>query len=162
MESYFKGFIVEYIEQNKNSEADDLAKAAARNTPMPPDVFYQVLEDASVKTPLPESRLINIIEWEDWRAPIIAYLHHYYELDNTAEKIRMQQRAKAYQIVNNNLYKTSVLGPLMRCLNKAKGQDILSEVHTGICGGHISACALAAKVLRKVSIGQQWLPPPPN
>jgi hypothetical protein len=62
MESYFKGFIVEYIEQNKNSEADDLAKAAARNTPMPPDVFYQVLEDASVKTPLPEPRLINIIE----------------------------------------------------------------------------------------------------
>jgi ribonuclease HI len=46
MENYFNGFTVEYIKQNKNTEADDLANAAARNTPMPPDVFYQVLEDA--------------------------------------------------------------------------------------------------------------------
>jgi hypothetical protein len=28
MESYFKGFTVEYIERNKNTEAGDLAKAA--------------------------------------------------------------------------------------------------------------------------------------
>jgi hypothetical protein len=32
MESYFKGFTVEYIEHNKNIEADNLAKAAAHNT----------------------------------------------------------------------------------------------------------------------------------
>jgi hypothetical protein len=70
---------------------------------MPPDVFYQVLEDALVKTPLPKPRLINIIEGEVWRAPIIAYLHHYYEPDDTTKKIRMQQWAKAYQIVDNNL-----------------------------------------------------------
>jgi ribonuclease HI len=90
MENYFKGFIVEYIERDKNTEADDLAKAAARNTQMPPDVFYQVLEDASVKILLPEPRLINIIEGEDWRAPIMAYLCHYYKADRTIEKIRMQ------------------------------------------------------------------------
>jgi hypothetical protein len=65
MESYFKGFTVEYIECNKNIEADDLAKDAARNTPMLVDVFFQVLEDASVKTTLPEPRIINIIEGED-------------------------------------------------------------------------------------------------
>jgi hypothetical protein len=50
MKSYFKGFMVEYIEWNKNKEADDLAKVLARNTPMLADVFFQVLEDASVKT----------------------------------------------------------------------------------------------------------------
>jgi hypothetical protein len=40
MENYFKAFIVEYIEQNKNDEADELAKVAARNTPMSADVFF--------------------------------------------------------------------------------------------------------------------------
>jgi ribonuclease HI len=40
MESYFKGFMVEYIERNKNSEVDELAKAAAPNTPLPADVFF--------------------------------------------------------------------------------------------------------------------------
>jgi ribonuclease HI len=40
MESYFKRLTVEYIERNKNTEADDLAKAAACSTPMPADVFF--------------------------------------------------------------------------------------------------------------------------
>jgi hypothetical protein len=89
MENYFKGFMVEYIERNKNTKADDLAKAVARNILMPAVIFFEVLEDASVKTVLPEPRLINIIKGEDWRAPIMAYLHHYYELDSTNEQIRM-------------------------------------------------------------------------
>jgi hypothetical protein len=65
MENYFKGFTVGYIERNKKTKADELAKDDARNTLMPSDVFYQVLEDTSVKIVLLEPRLINIIEGED-------------------------------------------------------------------------------------------------
>jgi ribonuclease HI len=43
MESYFKGFTVEHIKRNKNGKADDLAKATARNTPMPTDMFFHVI-----------------------------------------------------------------------------------------------------------------------
>jgi hypothetical protein len=89
MESYFKGFTLGHIGRNKNAEADDLAKAAACNAPMPTDVFFQVIEDASVRTILPEPRLINIIEGQDWRNQIMAYLHHYYKPDNKNEQIRM-------------------------------------------------------------------------
>jgi hypothetical protein len=39
MENYFKGFTVEHVDRNKNTEADELAKAAAHNTPLPVDVF---------------------------------------------------------------------------------------------------------------------------
>jgi hypothetical protein len=58
----------------------------------------------------------------------------------------MQQRAKAYQIVDNELYKASIFGPLLRCISKAEGQELLSEIHAGIYGGHIGAIFLAAKV----------------
>jgi hypothetical protein len=34
----------------------------------------------------------------------------------------------------------------MSCI-KIEGQEILQEVHAGICGGHIGARAIAAKVL---------------
>jgi hypothetical protein len=61
----------------------------------------------------------------------------------------LQQRAKDYHIVGNELYKTSVSGPLFRCISKTEGQEILQEVHAGICGGHIGARALAAKFLRQ-------------
>jgi hypothetical protein len=43
----------------------------------------------------------------------MAYLNHYYKLDSTTKKIRMQQWARAYQIVNNNLYKAFISGPLL-------------------------------------------------
>jgi hypothetical protein len=61
----------------------------------------------------------------------------------------MKQRTKDYHIVDKELYKTSVSGPLLRCIAKVEGQEILQEVHIGICGGHIGARALAAKVMRQ-------------
>jgi hypothetical protein len=56
---------MEYIEQNKNTEADKLAKAAAHNISLSTDVFFQVIEGASVKMIDLEPRLINVIEGED-------------------------------------------------------------------------------------------------
>jgi hypothetical protein len=74
----------------------------------------------------------------------MAYLRHYYESDSTVERTRMQQRARSYQIVDNDLYKISISVPLLRCVSKAEGQEILSKIHVGTCGGHIGASALAA------------------
>jgi hypothetical protein len=91
MENYFKGFTVEYIERNKNTEANDLAKFVAYKILMLTVISSQVLEDASVKIVISEPRLINIIEGEDWRASKMAYHHHYYKPDSPNEQIRMQQ-----------------------------------------------------------------------
>jgi hypothetical protein len=90
MENFFKGFTVEYIDRNKNARANELAKAVARNTPLPVDVFLQIISDASIKTIKPEPKVINIIRGKDWRALIIVYICHYYEPDTTVEQTRMQ------------------------------------------------------------------------
>jgi hypothetical protein len=71
----------------------------------------------------------------------MVYLCHYYEPDNTMLQIRMQQRTQTYQIVDNDLYKISVSGPLLRYISKEEGQQILSGVHAGVCRGHIGARA---------------------
>jgi hypothetical protein len=91
MECYFKDFIVEHIERTKNAKDDELVKVAARNTPLPADIFFQVTSNASIKTFRVEHRVIKLIEGEDWHTSIMAYLHHYYEPDNVAEHTRMQQ-----------------------------------------------------------------------
>jgi hypothetical protein len=70
--------------------------------------------------------MVNIIQGEDWRASIMAYLHNHYEPNSRAEMIRMQQRVKAYQIIGEELYKTSVIGPLLRYLSKDEGKDLLN------------------------------------
>jgi hypothetical protein len=87
----------------------------------------------------------------------MANTHHYYKPDSKNKQIGMQQCTKYYQTASNVLYKTSILGPLLYCISKIKGQEILQKVHAGICRGHISARAVAAKVLRKDFFGQQWL-----
>jgi hypothetical protein len=131
-----KGFTVEHIDR-KNAEVDELAKAPSQKIALPLGDFFQTIEDAYVKT---------IESTMSCTGPIIAYLRHDYEIDSNIDLIRMQQRAKAYQIINNELSNTSITGPLLHCLSKAEGKEMLSEIS---CGGHIGARALAAKVLRQ-------------
>jgi hypothetical protein len=66
MENFYKGFTIEHIERAKNTEADELAKATARKMVLPPDVFFQTIEDSSVKIVEPEKRMVNIVQGEDW------------------------------------------------------------------------------------------------
>jgi hypothetical protein len=79
-EKHFVGFTVKNISRNDNSDADELAKAAAQNSSLPQDVFYQILKQASIKTVQATSREVHIIKSEDWRAPIMAYLRGHYSL----------------------------------------------------------------------------------
>jgi hypothetical protein len=89
MENYFRGFFIEHIERRKNTEVDELAKGTTRKTRLPHDVFFQTLEDSSVKIVNTEPRTVNVIQGEDWRAPIMAYLHHHYEPDSKTKLLRM-------------------------------------------------------------------------
>jgi hypothetical protein len=67
----------------------------------------------------------------------MAYLHHYYEPDSNRESIRIQQRAKAYQIIVDELYKTAVTWPLLRYLSRDEGKELLAQIHSGMYGGHV-------------------------
>jgi hypothetical protein len=65
MKKKFRRFLEEHIEREKNTEADELAKGTARKTTLPPIVFFQTLEDSSVKTIEPKLRMVNVIQGED-------------------------------------------------------------------------------------------------
>jgi hypothetical protein len=65
MERFFKGFTVQYRERAKNAEADELAKAITKKATLPLDVFFQIVEDPSMKTIKPEPRMINVMQGED-------------------------------------------------------------------------------------------------
>jgi hypothetical protein len=77
MERHFKGYSVQHIPRDDNNEADKLAKAAARNQELPPDVFFEVIREPSIKEPRP--KIVNVVETTDWRAEIRAYRRGHYE-----------------------------------------------------------------------------------
>jgi ribonuclease HI len=77
MERQFKGYSVQHIPRDDNNEADKLAKAAARNQTMPPDVFFEIIKEPSIKEE--KAKIVSVVEIPDWRAEIMAYLRGHYE-----------------------------------------------------------------------------------
>jgi hypothetical protein len=64
-----------------------------------------------------------------WAQPIMSFLING-ELpaeEDTARRI--QRRAKAYTIINGELYKRSVTSVLQRCVGSEEGQEILRDIH---------------------------------
>jgi len=87
MEKYFLGFSIRSFSRTKNKQVDQLAKAAAQFDPLPPDVFFETLKQASVNCAEEPAKFINAITSEGWRAAIMAYLHgHFVPEDEKEEK----------------------------------------------------------------------------
>ena len=74
MEKYFLGFSVRSFPRLQNKQADVLAKAAAENDPLPPDMFSETLRSGSINCAEEPAKFVNAITSEDWRSTIMAYL----------------------------------------------------------------------------------------
>ena len=82
MEKYFLGFSVRSFPRAQNKQADILAKAAAKNQPLPPDVFFETLRHGSVNCAEETTKFVNAITSEDWRATVMAYLRGHFVLED--------------------------------------------------------------------------------
>jgi hypothetical protein len=135
MEKHFKGYSVQHIPRDDNNEADKLAKAAARNQELPPDVFFEIIREPSIKDS--RAKIMNVVETPDWRAEIMAYLRGHYEPQDELEEKRLKQRVRCYTVVNGELYKSGVTEPWLRCItsenrsgtSKGNSQRILWGAH---------------------------------
>jgi hypothetical protein len=101
MERHFKGYSVQHIPRDDNNNANKLAKVAARNQEMPPDVFFEIIKEPSIKEARP--KIVNIVETPDWTAEIMAYLRGHYELQDELREKRLNQRARGYAVINGEL-----------------------------------------------------------
>jgi ribonuclease HI len=149
IEGFFLRITTKPIPRTKNNEVDELAKAVAQGTSLPSDVFYEIISQPSVEVNFKAPKLINAIHSKDWRAPIMAYLKGYHELETKEEEKRMQQRVRGYKIINGELYKTSVIAPLLKCITISKGKQLLKEIHEGFCGSDNGPRALVGKAFRQ-------------
>ena len=68
----FLGFSVRSFPRIQNKQADVLAKAAAENDPLPPDVFFETLRSGSINCAEEPAKFVTAISSEDWRSTIMA------------------------------------------------------------------------------------------
>jgi hypothetical protein len=52
-------------------------------------------------------------------------------------------------MIIGELFKQGVCSPLMKCFSGAEGQELMKEIHAGMCGDHIGSRPLLVKVFRQ-------------
>ena len=129
LERRFEGFTLKHIPRSENAEADELAKAAANNLPLPPNTFYQILKAPATAETSKAPKPILYLQNEDWRKVITEFLEGKTTDEDEAKAARIQARARNYTIIDGVLYKKGVVQPLLRCIAQSEGIELLQEIH---------------------------------
>jgi ribonuclease HI len=149
LEASFEGFSVKNIPRGENEHADLLAKSAAQGLPLHSEVFFETIKAHSVE--LMERALLAIspVHSEDWRTEIISFLQGNCLSDGEVYNKRMEARTRPYVMIERELYKHGVCSPLLKCLSRTEGTELMKEIHAGLCGSHIGSRSLLGKVFRQ-------------
>jgi ribonuclease HI len=149
LEASFEGFSVKNIPRGENEHADLLAKSAAQELPLPSEVFFETIKASSVELMERAVLTISLVRSEDWRTEIVSFLQGNYLSDDEVYNKRMEARTMPYVIIEGELYKHGVCSPLLKCLSRTEGQELMKEIHAGLCGAHIGSRPLLGKVFRQ-------------
>jgi hypothetical protein len=108
--------------------------------------FFEKIKAPSVE--LLKRAILNIspVYSEDWRTEIISFLQGNFLSDDEAYNKRVEAIAQPYVIIEGELYKRGVCSPLLKCLSRSEGIELMKDIHAGLCGSHIGSRPLLGKV----------------
>jgi hypothetical protein len=149
MEGSFEGFSVKNISRGENEHVDLLAKSAAQGLPLPSKVFFEIIKAPSVELMERAVLTISPLHSEDCRTKIVSFLQGNCLSDDEVYNKRIEARVRPYIIIEGELYKHGVCSPLLKCLSRAEGQELMKEIHAGLCGAHIGSRPLLGKGFRQ-------------
>jgi ribonuclease HI len=160
---------IEKVTRAVNGEADALAKLAKElGEPTEPEIHIivrnrrplslcQTMDDANNKDIGPEKvecQEAMITEGDDdWRQPFIEYFRHgtLPKDKRTADQLRKWVLRYAY--VGNTLYRRSYDQLWLRCVSGPEAEQVMKEIHSGLCGAHQSGPKMKLKIKR---MGYYW------
>jgi ribonuclease HI len=148
LEASFEGFSVKNIPRGENEHADLLAKSAAQGLPLPSEVFFETIIAPSVELMERAVLTISPVHSQDWRTEIISFLQGNCLSCDEAYNKGMEARTRPYVLIERELYKHGVCSPLLKCLSRTEGMELMKEIHAGLCGSHIGSSPLLGKVFR--------------
>jgi ribonuclease HI len=149
LEVSFEGFSVKNIPRGGNEHAYLLAKSAAHGLPLPSEVFFETIKAPSIELMERAVLTISHVHSEDWRTKIISLLQGNCLSDDEAYNKRMETRTRPYVIIEGELYKHKFCSPLLKCLSRNEGQELMKEIHAGLCRAHVGSRPLLGKVFRQ-------------
>nr|AAY99339.1 pol-polyprotein [Silene latifolia] len=142
-----KSFQIQCIPRSENNRADTLSKLTSSTIK---NVSRTVLVDIRNAKSITETvGMVGDIEAETtWMTPIMKYKLTKGLPEDRSLSQKIKRIAARYLVFEGELYRRSVIRPLLKCVGPADAGLILTEIHDGICGHHMGARTLADKALR--------------
>ena len=73
----------------------------------------------------------------------------YPEESNSKEKYALHVLTHNYTSHDGVLYKRMLNGTQLRCLKKDEANEVMKEIHAGVCSPHMNGIILAKKIVRQ-------------
>jgi len=89
----------------------------------------------------------------NWMTPILDFLVNDVLPEDNTEARRVRRQVASFTVVNGELFRRGFSSPLLKCLDHAQADYVLTELYRGICSMHSSVRSMAVRVLRA---GYYW------
>jgi ribonuclease HI len=174
LEDKFHRLELNHVARWYNETTNELAKIASGRTTVSPNVFSRDIYQPSVKlddAPEPdetsaaegealriEGEQNGVAPNQNWQTPYLQYLLRGELPLDKAEARRLARCAKSFVLLGDEkeLYHRSPSSILQRCISVAQGQELLQEIHSGVCGHHAAPRTLVGNAFRQ---GFYWPTP---
>ena len=93
-------------------------------------------------------------EEKPWFYDIKKFIKERKYLDEVNSKETLRVLAHNYASHDGILYKRMLNGTQLRCLKKEEADEVMREIHAGVCCPHMNCLILAKKIVRQ---GYYWL-----
>ncbi|XP_011102009.1 uncharacterized protein LOC105180039 [Sesamum indicum] len=135
------------VPRTENDKADALSKFGATMDGIRDRRITALVRERSALASRMEVQVVS--EAGSWKDEIIKYLeNNILPTDPVAVK-RVKFRATRFTMLLGQLYKRTLDGPLLKCLDEERALYVMREIHEGSCGNHSGARSLDQKVIRQ-------------
>ncbi|KAL2250116.1 UNVERIFIED_CONTAM: hypothetical protein Sindi_2485300 [Sesamum indicum] len=145
--SKFNQCQVHQIPRHENDRADSLSKFGTTLSGIKDRKVTVMIKETSVIAEVVDVNTAS--EKPSWKDEIVRYLKEGILPDDSTAARRLKMRAPRFTLVNEQLYKRTVEGPLLKCLDPERAEYVMREIHEGSCGNHSGGRSLAQKVIRQ-------------
>ncbi|XP_075664996.1 uncharacterized protein LOC142634581 [Castanea sativa] len=132
----FSNVRIERVARRQNRHADSLATLASSIVDMVPRfIRVELVPEPRITVRTPVAQITTAESC--WMGPIIDFLTEDRALEDEKEAARVRRTTARYWLsANRKLYRRSFEGPYLQCLRPNQAEELLTELHEGVCGSH--------------------------
>ncbi|KAL2246102.1 UNVERIFIED_CONTAM: Retrovirus-related Pol polyprotein from transposon [Sesamum indicum] len=134
------------IPRSENDKAGAVSKFRAAMDGIRDRKITALVRERSILSNKAEVQVVS--ETGSWKNEIVKYLEDGTLPSDPIAAKRVKFRATRFTLLFGQLYKQTVDGPLLKCLDEERALYVMRKIHEGSCGNYSGTRSLAQKIMR--------------